>query len=494
MNAFLIRVYILLSALFITFSGISQKLTVNLTNGDSKFYFDGKYIGVGTKVVLDQEIDKNILNHQIKVVTPGFVDAYYAITANKQSQFKAEYLFLNDVQLPKKEVSEKFLFFFRTYNLVTAYNNLKIYNAVLKENSEETYAKAEKNGESKLIRSSGFSNSSDIEYNYSFIHTIGINDLLKKQFFFDSTSLSSTYQNSLRLEVKILSLKEYKFDSNANSPEFSRVSMLGLWYIKNFYGELLDSVEVEVVAGDFTKNTYSIVCLDVLPMVLEQSIVKLQQTDLYKKYQNLDLSISESVSIFKLKKPEDKVTKVEDAVRASVIIKCNDKSHGSGFAITNDGYLLTNYHVICSEKQDKPVGFVVLYNGKEYKAEVVRIDKMNDIALLKIDAVFEKAFGLSLEKEYKIYDEVYTIGAPTSIDLGQTMTKGLISNDRMLGGKSTLQLSMGVNFGNSGGPLFDKEGTLHGVIVSKIVGASAEGLAFAVPTFQISKNLNLVIE
>ncbi|MES2555723.1 MAG: S1C family serine protease [Bacteroidota bacterium] len=490
MNAFLIQVYILLSALFITFSGISQKLTVNLTNGDSKFYFDGKYIGAGTKVIMDQEIDKNILNHQIKVTTPGYLDAYYAISGNKQNQFKEEYTFLNTEILPQKKESDNYFFFGRVYDLKVVLDQ-EIYVSKIEENLEDSYSNAEKKGNKSRVQL----RSSDTFGNPQIgLHEEAINEVLKDEKYLDSSDVLVSFQNKLLLEARMTGLKQYYFSKSPINAEMAHYKLKSLWYIKNVYGEFLDSGEVEVTLGDFANNYFTDCYFFNMPIILKRSLVEFQKTELFQKYQNLDLAHSDSKPLLHITKPANVVQKLEDAEKASVIIKINDQGHGSGFAISNDGFILTNYHVICSDKVGETADFVVLFNGKEYEAEVVRTDKVNDIALLKIDAFFDKAFALGSEKKYKIYDETYTIGAPTSIELGQTMTKGLISNDRMLGGRNILQLSMGVNFGNSGGPLFDKEGTLHGVIVSKIVGASAEGLAFAIPTFQISKNLNLVIE
>ena len=87
--------------------------------------------------------------------------------------------------------------------------------------------------------------------------------------------------------------------------------------------------------------------------------------------------------------------------------------------------------------------------------------------------------------------DVYTVGAPKSIELGQTFTSGLISNERNANNNQLLQLSMPVNFGNSGGPLFDQSGLLHGVIVAKLVGESTEGISFAIPAYKIGEYLNI---
>jgi serine protease Do len=133
----------------------------------------------------------------------------------------------------------------------------------------------------------------------------------------------------------------------------------------------------------------------------------------------------------------------------------------------------------------------VLSNGDELDAKVVRYNRSCDIALLKVDYDFEKAFLLKSTKEFKNLLDVYTIGAPKSVELGQSVTMGMISNERKANKNNLIQLNMSINGGNSGGPLFDKTGMLHGVIQSKLVGYATEGIGFAIPAYIIPEFLNI---
>jgi len=110
---------------------------------------------------------------------------------------------------------------------------------------------------------------------------------------------------------------------------------------------------------------------------------------------------------------------------------------------------------------------------------------------LKVEYNFEKAFLLTSEKTFKNLSEVYTIGAPKSVELGQSVSIGLISNERNSNNNNVLQLSMSLNGGNSGGPLFDKTGVLHGVIQAKLVGKDTEGVGFAIPGYLIPEYLKI---
>ena len=166
--------------------------------------------------------------------------------------------------------------------------------------------------------------------------------------------------------------------------------------------------------------------------------------------------------------------------------------HGSGFAISNDGYLLTNYHVVAGELAgDSTEIWIVQPGGGKLKADLVRFNVYRDIALLKVDSAFSKAFLLNDVKTHKAFQEVYTIGAPMFAELLKSYQKGTISNDRSAFGVDIIQVSMAINGGNSGGPLFDSTGKLHGVTVSKLIGFSTEGIGFAIPAHKLSEYLNI---
>ena len=136
---------------------------------------------------------------------------------------------------------------------------------------------------------------------------------------------------------------------------------------------------------------------------------------------------------------------------------------------------------------------VITSDGDELEGTVVRVNKFRDLALIKVNKKFEKAFVVPNVKTFKNLQDVYTIGTPISIELGQSVSSGVISNERKVNNNNLLQLGMSVNGGNSGGPLYDASGNLHGVIVSKLVGKNTEGVSFAIPSYMIEDYLKLKI-
>jgi len=158
---------------------------------------------------------------------------------------------------------------------------------------------------------------------------------------------------------------------------------------------------------------------------------------------------------------------------------------GSGFIISSDGYILTNYHVIeLAFENDLPIS-VVLNDGVSYDAEVVGFEKDNDVAVIKIDAEGLNAAVIGDSDNIRVGQTIYAIGNPFG-DLVFTMTDGIVSAiDRVVSveGKSigTFQFSAAVNRGNSGGPIYNTDGEVLGIVTAKVVRGNVEGIGFAIP-------------
>jgi serine protease Do len=163
------------------------------------------------------------------------------------------------------------------------------------------------------------------------------------------------------------------------------------------------------------------------------------------------------------------------------------QAHGSGFIISKDGYVVTNAHVI----DDSSNVTVELEDGHEFKAKVVGVDKLSDIALLKIEANDLPAVALGDSDKLDVGQWVVAIGTPFGLDY--TATQGTVSAlSRSLPTDTYvpfIQTDAAVNPGNSGGPLFDLDGQVVGVN-SQIYSRSGGymGVSFAIP-INIVKNV-----
>ncbi len=159
---------------------------------------------------------------------------------------------------------------------------------------------------------------------------------------------------------------------------------------------------------------------------------------------------------------------------------------GSGFLISADGYLLTNYHVIeTALVRELPVK-VMLFSGQEYTARIVGGDSAVDVALLKIQGENLPFATLGDFEETRVGEQIYVIGNPLG-ELTYTMTAGIVSAlDRSIPVSTTLSIDMfqidaAINNGNSGGPIINRYGQVIGLASAKYSSSGVEGLAFGIP-------------
>ena len=170
---------------------------------------------------------------------------------------------------------------------------------------------------------------------------------------------------------------------------------------------------------------------------------------------------------------------------------------GSGFVISDDGYIITNYHVIDQATSIK----VSFSNGDSYDAKLVGGESENDIAVLKIEATGLTPVLLGDSDNLQVGEQAVAIGNPlgeltfsiSAKDRSITMSDGTVMN--------MLQTNMAINAGNSGGPMFDMYGQVVGIISAKLSSsssssseASIEGLGFAIPINDVKDMVQSIIE
>ena len=181
---------------------------------------------------------------------------------------------------------------------------------------------------------------------------------------------------------------------------------------------------------------------------------------------------------------------------------------GSGFVLSEDGYVATNHHVIEKAAKDPSVPITVTFqNGDSYKAKLVGSEAENDVAVLKIQAQGLKAVVLGDSDKLVVGEAVYAIGNPLG-ELTYTLTDGLVSAlDRVIttgsgndaNSMNMLQTNCAINSGNSGGPLFNARGEVIGITTAKMstsdkATATVEGLGFAIPINDVKVIITDLIE
>lgn len=166
---------------------------------------------------------------------------------------------------------------------------------------------------------------------------------------------------------------------------------------------------------------------------------------------------------------------------------------GSGFIINEEGYILTNYHVIEGATEVS----VTLSDKTEVKASIVNYDQEQDVAMIKIigDIEVPGVVELGDSDALQTGEEVLAIGTPLSKDLADTLTNGIVSALNRNVETSTgvtlnlIQTNAAINPGNSGGPLINTRGEVIGINTMKMMSEDVEGLGFAIPINDIKDKI-----
>ena len=206
-----------------------------------------------------------------------------------------------------------------------------------------------------------------------------------------------------------------------------------------------------------------------------------------------DLTPEERVSVWVYENVNRSVVNITtESVQSRLLFTETAQGEGSGSVISQQGHVLTNYHVVDGARTIQ----VHLYDGKSYDGTLVGADKASDIAVLRINAppevLFPVTFGNS--ERLRVGQRVYAIGNPFGLE--RTLSTGIISSlDRTLPSrrngrsmKQIIQIDASINPGSSGGPLLDSHARMIGMnmAIASSTGDSA-GVGFAIPVNTISR-------
>lgn len=169
-------------------------------------------------------------------------------------------------------------------------------------------------------------------------------------------------------------------------------------------------------------------------------------------------------------------------------------SLGSGFIISEEGLVVTNYHVI----EGATSVSVILSTGEEVSAEVVNYDSVEDLAVLNItdDIEMPGVADVGDSSAVETGEEVIAIGNPLGKEFSETVTSGIVSSANRTITKSDsstveyIQTDAAINSGNSGGPLINSQGQVIGINTAKEVGEGIEGIGFSIPINVLTEKLD----
>lgn len=258
-----------------------------------------------------------------------------------------------------------------------------------------------------------------------------------------------------------------------------KYSNTGISHTRTSYGSRADNLMAfENSLIDFLRNGK-----------LNDLIKNTKESDLIIKNE-LNDSLKQSVTISKIKLPVfHNFSELVKLVNPSCVTIVTDGGHGSGVVIDSKGHILTANHVV----EGINTVSVKFDNGIELSAKIISSNTDADVALLKIEGNSFKALPITLE-DPSLGSEVFTIGTPADIELGQSISKGMISGKRLIENQTYIQLNMSVSPGNSGGPLLNDKGEIIGIVQKKIVGTGIEGIGFAISIEKALKVLGITLE
>jgi len=358
--------------------------------------------------------------------------------------------------------------------------------SISQDSMVECYYKSEKDFDAnKILRKENLGEAVSVK------HTVfmdSLNDYLKRWNYIDTVQgfFSFAYKSSCYIKCTINGLtistignntvfkvrSEWKLYGVTGDKEIYRTTLNGTSDQDNFY--VSDYTICNMMTGALAQSLTQFLALDSVSTCLSSLKVKMRAMNDWDTLKLSDLGMA---------------TNLQEAVKAVVTVKVPD-GHGSGCIISPDGYLITNYHVIADDTSDEVK--IITSDGDSLRAKYIRSNTSYDLALFKMEKPGPYKFlGPNLSTEVNIGTEVYAIGTPTDIELGQTMTKGIISSRRKVGDRILIQTDVSINPGNSGGGLVDSHGVLLGIVNASMIRFGVQGIGFAIPAHYIQDALKI---
>ena len=480
-------------------NGKQQKIAVHTNSEDSRVFLNGKLEGEGKMV--ETRVDRNAETQQITIEREGYKNQNIVVYQDRKSplyilswvpfgillypplydvgpksfDYKKEvHLKKEDQRIDFRNESEKYVYIQKTgFKLEEEGFKIKSITNRNYRKGKEKYKELNSNDEKIAFDNSIFSSTlNDLLLKYNYIDTTGT--ILKKK-------TNSLYVNASVKNIDIYDVSDY---SARKYQPYLTSEVTIEWELTDIYGQPQYSKVIKGDSGEFKvlsdlqESVFN--CLDdavtssYLKFMSAPELRQLLQKEVDRQIKFEDITLKRGTN----------PSKIEQAMQASVTVKTN-LGHGSGFVVSSDGYIVTNLHVIANAKKIE----VFSTDQVPMEAVLIRQNEYKDLALLKVEKAFPYSFHFSQEKNYKIGDDIYAIGTPNSVELGQSLSKGIISGERNSEEDHYIQTDASVNHGNSGGAMINRQGMLLGVVNSKISGIGVEGIGFAIPAFEIEKAL-----
>ncbi|MBI3220083.1 MAG: trypsin-like peptidase domain-containing protein [Bacteroidetes bacterium] len=497
--SFLSLIFILGSCASIL-NGKNQKSTVTTQLPGAKVYVDDVYAGKGD--VVGVRLKRDFKVKEIRVDAEGYKSERVAVYQHTKSpfymlsvvpfgilllppltdngmkswDFDRRIAATPSLKIVRRKKDEKYLF------LKTTAVNLKKEDFKIERYLAYGYKKGKK--ARKTIEAS-----EEVEIENT-IFTDVLNRILTKNNFSDSTSkILQTKTNTLYINASINKLTFKEIWANSYTRVCLVASVTIDWRLVDVYGLERMKQTLSAVSGQFSYDLHyssRATMIESVEDAITGSFYKFLDAPDVRKLIQAEKEGTAILDKLLIDGNGPSSNSLESAQSATVTI-VSPEGHGSGCIVSNDGYILTAFHVVAGNDEVE----VIFKNGTKKKGRFVRANEAADIALIKVEGQFESKFKVPSNREYEVGQEVYAIGTPTSIELGQTLTKGIVSGLRNLGNVDLIQTDVSVNPGNSGGPIVSSKGQIVGLVNSKLVGTGIEGIAFGVPAEKLLALLSI---
>lgn len=335
------------------------------------------------------------------------------------------------------------------------------------------------------------------------LYNYGVADFLENDLLFSGYQDKGAFEKSLIIRL-VVDSTGFVLIENA----FTAVQFYGRWELRNEFDELYYSNPVRTYFGDYGVDKEAdhgpnarggLGAQYVISSALRASLNQMLATDTVQYYLNEEHNLFladqqknlEMGEISLLNNETGKTKSLEDCLESVVLIKGNNNSNfGSGSIISEDGYILTNYHVVAGIQNELSVK---LNTGDSFSAKLIRKDRLLDVALLKIDK--DDCVPIKLNPNYNcaLGEEVYNAGTPSNVALFNSVATGNISAIREIEGVDYFQTSGNVHSGMSGGPLLNSAMEQIGVHVWgwKSGDLWLKGIEFDIPLKVVFQRLNI---
>lgn len=478
----------------------SQDVKFDTGSNDAKVHVNGDEAGEGHSVTTT--LEKDLIPKQIEINKDGYVENYFVINQTERHSlfwlsvvpfgpvtmfglldrgsktFEFEESFetpFNDIPKVEREDNQRYVFLFDTsFDIEDESFTLNLYNYDDYRSDAKPFNSITSEEDLSIDGDGPTQQLNNLLHEYNFIDTT-------ENIFRDKTNTLNVSAEINDIEINEVYMQYF----NSSYPRTFYTTKLEItWEVYDVYRQKLHDVTIETTSGEIVRDDFQNALSYTISDAMYISLFKFLSSDEVQELIEIEEDTEIDLEPYTITRGTHP-TSVDEAQKSTVTIK-TDGGHGSGCIVGKEGYIATNFHVVSASDEIN-----VLIDGQEYEAELVRKNEFDDLALVKIEKEFEYTHDITNAPDLSSGENVYAVGTPASVDLGQTVNRGIVSGFRDHEGSSWIQTDVSVSSGNSGGALIDEDGAYQGIVAAKMVGYTIDGITFAIPVDRVGEGLNI---